>query len=296
MTYRPNLPLSVATTASVGGVKSDGSTVSVAVDGTLSVPGTSVTGLTAITTPATADLYTVNQGGTDYKATGVQVATFVLAQSLTPVTISGATTLSFSSHNKRRLEVAAAQTITVPAAATLTAGFECTIVATGSGAVTLSGTLVNDAGASVTSIAAGSKAMVSSDGITVFCELGSGTGSGSGAGLTANTFTGAQVVMPVAIAYASSVSINAALGNRFRIGTLTGAISVANPTNLVDGQEISIRFVQDSTGGRAVTLGSYWVLRSGDSIPTAANSVSDVSGTWDSTAGKIRAGVVSWAS
>lgn len=58
---------------------------------------------------------------------------------------------------------------------------------------------------------------------------------------------------PVTVAYSSTVTVDASLGSVFYIGTLTGPTTLAinNPS---DGQTINIRFLQDATGGRSVTL------------------------------------------
>ena len=42
--------------------------------------------------------------------------------------------------------------------------------------------------------------------------------------------------------------------------TATGNFTLANPTNLVDGQKITFEIRQDDTGGRVPTLGSLFNL------------------------------------
>jgi hypothetical protein len=71
-------------------------------------------------------------------------------------------------------------------------------------------------------------------------------------GVGFNNFQAAQVVAPVAVAYAATVTLDCSLGNTFVIGTLTGNITV-NVTNLKAGQAIAIQFTQDTTGSRLVT-------------------------------------------
>lgn len=81
----------------------------------------------------------------------------------------------------------------------------------------------------------------------------------TGAAPTASpTFTGtvtaARVVAsPVTVTYAATTTIDASLGNHFRI-TLTGNVTLAIPTNPIDGQHIIIELIQDATGGRTLTL------------------------------------------
>jgi len=57
--------------------------------------------------------------------------------------------------------------------------------------------------------------------------------------------------------------------------TLTEAITLANPTNQVVGQEGAVRFLQDGTGSRTVAFGSHWKFEGGTAptVSTAANAV-----------------------
>lgn len=64
---------------------------------------------------------------------------------------------------------------------------------------------------------------------------------------------------PVILNYAATVVTDAALGSRFRI-VLTGPLTLAMPVNLTDGQRIIWEIVQDSTGGRTVTLNAGFNL------------------------------------
>lgn len=72
---------------------------------------------------------------------------------------------------------------------------------------------------------------------------------------TGGKVQGRAYTEPKTVAYSSTVAINASQSNVFYIGTLTGntTLSISSP---VDGQTISVRFVQDATGGRTVTLPS----------------------------------------
>lgn len=57
------------------------------------------------------------------------------------------------------------------------------------------------------------------------------------------------------IAYAVNITIDAATGDEFHIGDLTGDVAIA-VTNPVEGQLLRIRYKQDSTGGHALTFAS----------------------------------------
>lgn len=69
----------------------------------------------------------------------------------------------------------------------------------------------------------------------------------------AQTFTKAQTVSPSALTYGANVSVDASLSNTFTL-TLTGDAQLDNPTNLVDGQVIRFRVLQDGVGGHALTF------------------------------------------
>ncbi len=55
--------------------------------------------------------------------------------------------------------------------------------------------------------------------------------------------------------YAATVAVDMSAGWVHQI-TLTGAITLNRPTNLIDGDELTLVMVQDGTGGRAITWGS----------------------------------------
>lgn len=60
-----------------------------------------------------------------------------------------------------------------------------------------------------------------------------------------------------ALTDASTIAVNAAMGNHFRV-TLGGNRTLGTPTNPVDGQKITFEFTQDGTGGRTLAFsGGY---------------------------------------
>jgi len=65
--------------------------------------------------------------------------------------------------------------------------------------------------------------------------------------------------------------------NNFSV-TLGGNRTLANPTNLVAGQSGSIFIVQDGTGSRTLSWGSYWDFTNGvaPTLSTAASAVDRV--------------------
>lgn len=73
--------------------------------------------------------------------------------------------------------------------------------------------------------------------------------------------------------FASTVTIDASTGSEFRI-TLTGNLTLANPTNPSDGQSILFVLTQDATGSRTLTLGSAFNVGGLTvTLSTAANKV-----------------------
>jgi hypothetical protein len=82
--------------------------------------------------------------------------------------------------------------------------------------------------------------------------------------LTGGTLTGGvkftQAAIPwVTLTYASTTATDASTGSNFEI-TLTGNLTLSNPTNMYDGQLVMWRLIQDSTGSRTLTLGSAFNL------------------------------------
>lgn len=72
----------------------------------------------------------------------------------------------------------------------------------------------------------------------------------------------------IALTYASTTNTDAALGCVFDL-TLTGNVTLANPTNPVDGQAVKWRIRQDATGGRTVALGSKFRIPATATSPLA---------------------------
>ena len=70
----------------------------------------------------------------------------------------------------------------------------------------------------------------------------------------------------------TSVTPNFANGNNFSM-TLTGSLTLNNPTNITAGQSGAIFITQDGTGGRTVAFGSYWSFADG-TAPTITATAS----------------------
>jgi hypothetical protein len=87
----------------------------------------------------------------------------------------------------------------------------------------------------------------------------------------AHSFTGRANTVPVSVAFSATPTFNSAQSNTIYFGTLTANVTSMTISNPVDGAQLQIRFVQDGTGGRTVTLPSN--VQVSGSLNTAANAV-----------------------
>ena len=94
---------------------------------------------------------------------------------------------------------------------------------------------------------------------------------------TAQTFTAGQRGEITTLSSASTVTPDFGASNHMTL-TLGQSLTFANPTNLTAGQSGSIFLVQDSTGGRVITWGSYfdWAGGTAPTLTTTANAVDRV--------------------
>mgnify|MGYP003131064865 FL=1 len=90
----------------------------------------------------------------------------------------------------------------------------------------------------------------------------------------AQSFTKAQRGSIVTLTDGATVTPDFSLGNNFTL-TLGGNRTLANPTNLTAGQSGIILVLQDGTGSRTLSFGSYWKFPGG-SAPTLTTSGSAV--------------------
>lgn len=92
----------------------------------------------------------------------------------------------------------------------------------------------------------------------------------------------------VSLTYASTVTTDASAGDIFDL-TLTGNVTLADPTNPVDGKTLTWRILQDDTGGWTVTLGYGFAPPLGAVTPlafrTGAYELTVFSATYSSARG-----------
>lgn len=89
-----------------------------------------------------------------------------------------------------------------------------------------------------------------------------------------NAFTKGQAVTPVALTDTATIAVDASLSNNFKV-TLAGNRTLANPTNMLDGQVLNFRITQDATGNRTLSFGTKYKFAGGEvpALSTAAGSV-----------------------
>jgi hypothetical protein len=108
-----------------------------------------------------------------------------------------------------------------------------------------------------------------------------------------NVFTKNQSVAAVVVPSATGTyTPDASLSNNFQL-TMTGNLTLANPTNLTAGMVLNITLDEDGTGGRTITLGNLFKFPSGV-VPTwvtTANAKNFISAYYDGTILRCGGGV-----
>lgn len=95
----------------------------------------------------------------------------------------------------------------------------------------------------------------------------------NGAASFAKQTSSAEAALP---AVTGTVTLDLSTANNFG-GTLTGNITLANPTNPLPGQGGSIRLKQDATGSRTITFGTNWKFQGGVKPPlTTTPAATDI--------------------
>lgn len=114
--------------------------------------------------------------------------------------------------------------------------------------------------------------------------------------LAGGAMTGALVPAVVALTDASTVGLNAALGNDFRLTMTSGVGStrqLGTPSGPVDGQRITVQVTQDSSGSQLLTYTSAWDWGTAGSptLSTAAGAVDVIAAVYNGTKGKWLAAI-----
>lgn len=92
------------------------------------------------------------------------------------------------------------------------------------------------------------------------------------------TYTKGQQVTPVVNTTATgTITPDCSASNTFEY-TVTGNLTIANPTNAVTGQFVNFLIIENSTGGYTITLGSNFKIMNSTSFVTTANTANVLSG------------------
>jgi len=94
-----------------------------------------------------------------------------------------------------------------------------------------------------------------------------------------------QSVTPTVVSSATgTVTPDASTSNNFDY-TITGNLTIANPSNLTAGMVLNFRLKEDATGGRTITLGSKfkWPGGTAPTWITTANAINFFSAYYDSS-------------
>jgi hypothetical protein len=109
----------------------------------------------------------------------------------------------------------------------------------------------------------------------IICTAGGTPGTWVSGGFTGGTLT--QYIAPavVSLTFGVTISVNAALGNDFRVTLTASTGTIANPTNPVDGERIDFQVAQDATGSRTVAWGTAYDFGA-SGAPTLSTTASKV--------------------
>lgn len=89
--------------------------------------------------------------------------------------------------------------------------------------------------------------------------------------------------VPITLLDGATITANAELGNTFRV-TLGGNRTLANPTNLSNGQQLFFRIKQDGTGSRTLAYGSKFKFPGGaPTLTTTAGALDIIQCQYDAT-------------
>jgi hypothetical protein len=97
-------------------------------------------------------------------------------------------------------------------------------------------------------------------------------------------FAGRANTRPISVSFGATPTFDSSLSNTILFGTMTANVTSMTISNPVDGAQLQIRFVQDATGGRTVTLPSN--VQVSGALNTAANAVTWLVLTYVSSASR----------
>lgn len=215
---------------------------------------------------------------------GANYRALIIERNGVSVNAQTGTSYTFLTGDRGRLVTqtnASASAYTLPSATT--AGFGANwftyVQNRGPGALTITPATSTIDGASTLALATNQGCLLASDGTNYFTARGF-TGISTSA---VNVFTKNQSVSPTVVSSATGTyTADASTSNNFQL-TLTGNLTLANPTNLTSGMMLNFTLDEDATGGRTITLGSLFKFPGGV-VPTwvtTANARNFISGYYD---------------
>ena len=117
--------------------------------------------------------------------------------------------------------------------------------------------------------------------VTHWAEAGASIGAAVQAMVAGNTVIVNNQLGSQAVAYSSTVTPDPYKGGHVVIGTLTGNITVAAPSNAHQGCRLALQFTEDGTGGRTITLNA--IFKKNWTPTTTANKVNTIEFVYDGT-------------
>jgi len=96
------------------------------------------------------------------------------------------------------------------------------------------------------------------------------------------------------LAFGTPITVNAALGNVFKVTLTASGGSISNPTNAVDGEVIRFRLTQDASGTRTVAWGPQYDWGTTAGVANSAPVLSVTAGKTDVVAFEYEAAGTAW--
>lgn len=118
--------------------------------------------------------------------------------------------------------------------------------------------IANPDTATAQSVSGGAYALFNSDGFGSWTIAHGGTVSNLDSYGYLHLHGGAYVPAVTTLTFGASVAVDASAGNVFALTLTASTGTLANPSNSVDGQEITIRVIQDGTGSRTLAYGTNY--------------------------------------
>src|SRR5690242_11605507 len=86
------------------------------------------------------------------------------------------------------------------------------------------------------------------------------------------TFTGAVIEAAVALTFATTIAVDASLGNTFRVTLTASTGTLGAPSNPTDNQKIIVEVKQDATGSRTLAYNAVYQFTTQNPSPTLSTA------------------------